>query len=873
MTYFLTGQDTDVPVTTPDVKPSVLGGIGALWNQALRDSNASWQREREVVNERDAMAQEVAPRLGADTARAMLEEFNQRATDMGLTERVVDIGDDPVAALSQLGPNGSKRVIEMAREAATKDPEKWDGVDLSDEALEGRVTARRVAEDEDEAQIIAAMPWGQGSLGLVTGLGASVADVRNLPFLFLGGGGGSLLSIMGREALLNVAAEAVTLPSRFDVAKELEKPDPNVTETLLMAAGAGAVFGGAVEGLARALHYFRGRSEVRTALPGLSKQDSDLVITAVEDALVKGADPIEAMSRAMRETAPPPVTRAPLILDESMAVTPEPTALAPDPITASPLDAVPDATQRQPQVTQRSAPATKKEVLGWLKRQGVDPDGWLGTELKSRGLSNKTNRGLFRKGGLREIDNIVADELDQAIPGVSWRAGRDDTGTYLDRDGLLRLLDEEIGPKTRARKYDPRRAYADPDPEDRGWMVNDLEARKFAEPERWQEVLAQDFDAYLASTGRTLLPREREEIIGILSTRGGDAEDLVYSAMSREIDEAEMALLSGTRGEGDGRSDVPWGDEAGVGQVPDRPSGSPAGQSQTPARNAPESGTGGIQPQVERTAAGDQYVAPGIAATTERQRLEARQNARLQGGNRAADEGLFDVASRGQMDMFSDPASKEARVVQDAIVADLRDQIAGRGEPDEVTMTYRTAKGSTYKVFGDGTTQRNKAARNDAGHEGDSGEKKRTSRTVYVDENAAVLSAAGMQGLGPKGARVVIKDGKASLLWWNDEGGKWGRAASGSDIPVHDAPAVGRYPLELWSPAKDVPEGYVGYSNMHAGNAITEMVPSPGRGDVTVDLGDGKGPRTMSTIIKDLEADEAFVARLDLCGLMGGPTE
>jgi hypothetical protein len=142
----------------------------------------------------------------------------------------------------------------------------------------------------------------------------------------------------------------------------------------------------------------------------------------------------------------------------------------------------------------------------------------------------------------------------------------------------------------------------------------------------------------------------------------------------------------------------------------------------------------------------------------------------------------------------------------------------------EKTATFTTEMGSTYKYFDDGTTIRNKAARSTAGHEGDSGVKPRSAKTVYVDTNAAELSAAGLQGLGPKGARVVIKDGKASLLTWNEQAGKWGRSPGGTDVPVYDTPAVGRYPLELWKSTDEFQSaGYSGYRGMHAGNKIVSM--------------------------------------------------
>lgn len=149
------------------------------------------------------------------------------------------------------------------------------------------------------------------------------------------------------------------------------------------------------------------------------------------------------------------------------------------------------------------------------------------------------------------------------------------------------------------------------------------------------------------------------------------------------------------------------------------------------------------------------------------------------------------------------------------------------GESLGGAKTFKTAKGSVYELHSDGTTTRNKAARSDAGHEGDHGLKPRSVKTVYLDtaDMASSLSAAGLSGLGPKGARVIIKDGKASLLTWNEKAGKWGRSPSGKDVPFSTEPGVGKAPLELWKPAKDVP-GYEAYSGMHAGNLITEMTES-----------------------------------------------
>ncbi|MGQ7937358.1 transglycosylase SLT domain-containing protein [Paraburkholderia sp. D1E] len=202
-----------------------------------------------------------------------------------------------------------------------------------------------------------------------------------------------------------------------------------------------------------------------------------------------------------------------------------------------------------------------------------------------------------------------------------------------------------------------------------------------------------------------------------------------------------------------------------------------------------------------------------------------------------AHQDAFELAAR-QMDGGQFPSVADAlppnSLRADALQTFARDANAGTASGSEPAVTsnepaetapvtaYTTAKGSDYTVHDDGTTTRNKAARSDVGHEGDSGVKTQSARTVYVDDDASRLSAAGLEGLNEKGARVVIKDGKATLLTWNEKEGKWGASPSSRGIPIHDEPQVGRYPLELWKPTDDIP-GYEGYRGMHAGNKIVEV--------------------------------------------------
>lgn len=189
----------------------------------------------------------------------------------------------------------------------------------------------------------------------------------------------------------------------------------------------------------------------------------------------------------------------------------------------------------------------------------------------------------------------------------------------------------------------------------------------------------------------------------------------------------------------------------------------------------------------------------------------------IQGKSKLTDEQLADREAelRDWERAFDEAGIDVSRMSPDEIIKRVG---AGPQVPG-----FKTAKGSTYEIHEDGTTTRNKAARDTPGHEGDSGLKPRTEKTVYVDKGkASELSGAGLSNLGPKGARVAIKDGKATFLTWNDKEGRWGTTPGQRDIPFYDEPALGREPLELWGKKDDVP-GFEAYSKQHAGNEIVEL--------------------------------------------------
>jgi hypothetical protein len=191
--------------------------------------------------------------------------------------------------------------------------------------------------------------------------------------------------------------------------------------------------------------------------------------------------------------------------------------------------------------------------------------------------------------------------------------------------------------------------------------------------------ITKELKLYAGERGFKLLPREYSEIADtLIRNEGGDAALLMERAMERELSDAEHAYLRAT-GDWPPSAAEPPPDYVG-------PGGGAAGGPETAGINAPEPGAGGAQSAgLERTSAGQQYVAPGIAPITDRQRLEAQMGAPLTGGQKAMDAGLFDMGARQQIDMFDDPGSAKARPAQMAMVNDLRDAVA-KGDAGTVDL-------------------------------------------------------------------------------------------------------------------------------------------------------------------------------------------
>lgn len=689
MTYFLEDapQQPMAPRGPDRVLSTWLEGVGASFSQMMRDTDANFQRTTELKDESYSVATSAANRLGID---AIYDRNKDSLVSMDFMPQKPKTVDELFMAL---GPNAPQIVLDMAREQANANPDAWRDLDLSEEGIQRRVTEARVKDDAEEQLTLDMLPRARGAAQFVGGALGMIADVRQLPFLVAGGGEGSLLKILGREAFLNTASEAVTLPSQFETAKELNKPDPNVLEHLATAATGGAVLGGGIHGLSRALLYFRGRSKT-APIAGMSEDYSNIAISAAEDAIVKGEDPVGAASRAIAALpTEPPEFKPPLI---DVSVLPPvgdqiPRPLPDQLIAKSAEDAIAEAEAALqtdfPEMRHKNPLARKVQKMGGIQASRINPATGikektpLAQELEAMGVTTKSHPFLFNKKGMADLDNIPAG--DHA--GLNEVLKVDSATGYFDRQDMLQALARELttGKKTAmsgeiaARMADLERNPNASPAEDfiggqaspTGFFVKADDYDMFPDG---KQMIADSFDKYLANAweGVRFTDAERAEMLHELQTRGGDAEYLVSRTLERDLQFGELPKT-----EAEAYDWIPGFDEPTASDVSRQSGADPRGPGQdaTATRGSAEGGSG--RAGVETTAAGEQFLTPGIEPISQRQRLEARQETPMRGGARPMDDGLFDMGARQQMDMFSDPASAEARPILDTMTADIRDEI------------------------------------------------------------------------------------------------------------------------------------------------------------------------------------------------------
>lgn len=215
-----------------------------------------------------------------------------------------------------------------------------------------------------------------------------------------------------------------------------------------------------------------------------------------------------------------------------------------------------------------------------------------------------------------------------------------------------------------------------------------------------------------------------------------------------------------------------------------------------------------------------QNIRSGFAIDGLISRIINQETARIKEWKRADAQALKLSLDEFERDMAGDVIDRvikgeanlnTARIERDA----FKDKDKPKVEDDMkgVVATFKTAKGSDYKVFSDGTTIRNKAARDDLGHEGDSGIKPRTDATYYVTkEQADELSLIQTQGGGKMAIQRVGSIAGAIGVKYLD-GKDAGKFEKRTVVKYKADPEVDLIPVEVWD----------GGTIVHFGNKIVNV--------------------------------------------------
>lgn len=270
---------------------------------------------------------------------------------------------------------------------------------------------------------------------------------------------------------------------------------------------------------------------------------------------------------------------------------------------------------------------------------------------------------------MTDLDNIPGGDLFE--PGnVPMRT---DQNGYINRDDLLDALAEELNGRpfytTQAdRDAATRIAEMEENGSELRRAIEDRQARgsQMTDPDDWFDppdesgeidYLARSEEAsrgvrdYAARNDNPINDADIYEAAGYLADRGGSFSDAILDAtLARSFDDVGPQQRS----------------PRSTDRAPEGQAGSGQSGGDTPAEaegGARDEGNRGRQS--EQTPEGEQTLIDGVVPVTDLDRLQARQNAPLRGGDAEADIGLFDTNSRAQADMFDEPTSPGSQARMD----------------------------------------------------------------------------------------------------------------------------------------------------------------------------------------------------------------
>ena len=185
MTFFLNDKpNTQIPArSAPAPVPSYGQALGANIRASALENDANFRVSREKTAVKSERALKAGGRVGLP---AVLAEMEKR----GISYK----GSPPKSIEEAVQKDWRAQIVidELAEAQAAENPDAWADIDMSEKWVDGVINEKLQAEYQDAQDIIAMTPegyFGEQFLGALVG---TTADVKNIPFLVLGGGTGSL---------------------------------------------------------------------------------------------------------------------------------------------------------------------------------------------------------------------------------------------------------------------------------------------------------------------------------------------------------------------------------------------------------------------------------------------------------------------------------------------------------------------------------------------------------------------------------------------------------------------------------------------------------------------------------------------------------
>lgn len=638
---------------------------------------ASWDAERIETDWHNYMGRRYQERYDQAWS-AVRDAMGEEAALQALRDRGLRTDRIQGRATITSSPRHQAAILEMAGGLAQ---DLYGPFPSSREALLEEVNAEVRAEYEDAAATLSMGRAGSGLAEFLGRGGAAMTDEVSLMTLPFGAGAGSVARVMLTEAALGAAAEAAILPRMYEQQERVGTPEPNPLAQIGMGAVLGGALGGVGEGLRRALIYSQIRRQIAALPDGMSVPEAQAMVEAATEALEAGRPLPEAIQR---EEGP----QVPFALRDD-----EDAALVPDmgePVRIPTEDEI--EAERRRIVRENPELGRNRPTLDFIRQAGgiqwtrVNPNTGereltpIAAELQGMGISQRQLLGIVRRDGMADIDNLPASEF---ADGGTPRLRTADDALYVDRDALIEAIVQEAtgqGPAYRTAEAEVAAAQLR-DLEDSFALIR-REMDSVADAEGVPEM---DFaDDYLdpprdgkdglarAQVAEDALFRHEEGLSAPLpgavrdramielADRGGSVEDAIQRAWMdyiEEISDGNARLLEARAAEAMAADDP----NAGAGRA-DRTAAAGVGGDAAVAAG-----------RSEQTPAGDQLLTPGTAPVSQRQRLEAQQNAPLRGGDAIANDGLFDLNARLQRDMFDDPDNASMQAKYDEREAEMRE--------------------------------------------------------------------------------------------------------------------------------------------------------------------------------------------------------